>query len=106
MDPKAFIYSLVNKENNPFKVMCKRGARAIRCASTDGPSFGGGCYINGDVGDICIATNSNANNYSYSGLGYSYQHVLYPHATEIAESVLAGSFYFQTIEIEVFSITD
>jgi len=28
-DPKAFIFSLVNKENKPFKAVCTNSAKAI-----------------------------------------------------------------------------
>jgi len=40
-DQKAFIFSLDNKENKPFKVMCSYGACAISCNSIHGPTFGG-----------------------------------------------------------------
>jgi len=41
-DPKAFIFSLVNKEENPFKELCSNeGKLAIGCNSKFGPCFGG-----------------------------------------------------------------
>ena len=54
VDPKAFVFSLVNKENKPFKVMCTNCAFAIDCYSDRGPSFGGGL-------DIKILSGSNNN---------------------------------------------
>ena len=40
-DPNAFIFSLINKENKPFKVICSDGGiDAIMCNSSYGPTFG------------------------------------------------------------------
>ena len=78
-DPKAFIFSLVNKENKPFKIMCKNGVDAIYCHSSYGPTFG-------NPHDICIAN--------------------YQMFTEKAGSILAGSYNFLTLEVEVYSLTD
>lgn len=40
-DPNSFIFSLVNKANNPFKAVCSVcGKNALRCASSFVPSFG------------------------------------------------------------------
>ena len=94
-DQNAFLFSLVNKENNPFKVMCTNGAFAIYCNSSYGPTFGGGC-------DIHIASGSNSNQDSYSNFGSFYKHADYTAGTEKAMSILAGSKNFQTLEIEVF----
>jgi len=60
-----------------------------------GPTFGGG-------GDIHISSDSNLNQASYSNFGYTYKHADYQCGTERAKSVLAGSYNFQTLEIEVF----
>ncbi len=53
LDPEAYIFSLVNKENKPFKVVCTYGAIAIDCDSSFGPIFGSGGL------DFCIASGSN-----------------------------------------------
>jgi len=98
-DSKAFIFSLVNKENNPFKAMCTNGAFAIYCYSTYGPTFGDGYDIN-------IVSGSNANKTSYSYFGCSYEHSDYQKGTEKAKSLLAGSYKFRTLEVEVFSEID
>lgn len=103
-DPDTFIFSLVNKDDRPFKVMAvKNGYNAIRCYSNFGPSFGGGDRLAGTK-DIKIASYSNANKESYSDFGYTYKHPDYQYGTEKANKILAGSFYFKTTEIEVFTI--
>ena len=94
-DPKAFIFSLVNKENKPLKALCTNGASAIYSNLTYGPTFGGGH-------DIYISSGSNANQTSYSKFGSSYYHADYQNGTTKAYSILAGSYNFQTLEIEVF----
>ncbi len=98
-DQKAFIFSLVNKENKPFKVMCSIGGYAINCNSTYGPTFGGGF-------DIHVSSDSNSNQTSYSNFGHTYKHADYQYGTEKAKSILAGSYNFQTLEIEVFVRTN
>jgi len=95
-DPEAFIFSLINKENKPFEAMCTNSTNAIYCYSYFGPTFGYGY-------DICIASGSNSNKLSYSDFGSSYKHPDYQCRTEEAKSVLAGSYNFLTVEVEVFS---
>jgi len=95
VDPKAFIFSLVNMENKPFKVVCTNASRAIVADSHYGPTFGGGF-------DIYISSDSNLNQTSYSNFGQTYKHADYQFSTERAKSILAGSHNFQTLEIEVF----
>jgi hypothetical protein len=106
MDPKAFIISLINKENKPFKALIssthtKGGYNysALSCNSSYGPSFG---YDRGYV-DICIGPNSNAYQSSSSDFGCSFKHQDYPAASAKAKAILAGSRTFQTIDIEVFT---
>jgi hypothetical protein len=95
-DPKAILYSLVNKNNKPFKArVSSNGQCAICCDSSYGPTFGRGC-------DIHIYSNSNTNSSSYSNFGFAYKHPDYQHGSTEAESILAGSIIFQTVEIEVF----
>ena len=96
-DPKAFIFSLVNKENKPFKAISKNNVYAICCDSNNGPIFG---Y------DIHIASDSNSKQNSYSNFGDSYKHPDYQFGTDKAKSILAGSHYFQTVDIEVFVATN
>ena len=94
-DQEAFIFSLVNKENKPFKIKCTNGACAIFCHSIHGPTFGFGP-------DIRIVSGSNSNQDSFSNFGYSYKHADYQFESEKAQYILAGSYNFQTLEIEVF----
>jgi hypothetical protein len=93
-DPKAFIFSLVNKENKPFKAVCTNSNNGIFCHPSCGPSFGGT--------DILIMSSSNSNQRSYSNFGSYYKHADYRYGTYKAKTLLAGSHYFQTHEIEVF----
>ena len=100
-DPKAFIFSLVNKEEKPFKILCSNGGRdAIYCGLNRGPCFGGEGYC---IKDICIDTDSNLNKTSDCDLGFSYRHPDYVQDTDKAQNILAGSQYFETLEIEVFA---
>jgi hypothetical protein len=94
-DPKAFIFSLVNKENKPL-VMKPQNQNVIICNSFFGPLFGAGA-------EIAIVSNSNQNNNSNSNLGNCFKHPDYSHGSNEAKSFLAGSFNFKTVEIEVFT---
>jgi hypothetical protein len=98
IDNNAFLFGLVNQENNPIKMKIKSGGQnAIYCHSGYGPTFGNGH-------DFYIASNSNLNQTSYSNLGVSYQqHPTHACGTTQAQSFLAGSYNFQVSEIEVFS---
>ena len=98
-DPKSFIFSLVNKENKSFKVNCTNGVGAIYCSSSYGPSFG-----NSTTGhDILIYSDSNANSRSLCNFGSSYKHSDYPYNKKRTNAILGGSYYFKTLEIEVFT---
>jgi len=80
-DPKAYIFSLINKEDRPFKVMCTNSNYAIKSNTSCGPVFG-------DGSDIHVAINAD-----------------YQKGTDKAKAILAGSYNFQTLEIEVFTKT-
>ena len=98
-DHQAFIFSLVNKENNHFKVDCpNNGERAIGCYSKYGPVFGWGSSE-----DIRIESNSNINFESKADFGCIYKHPDYSFESDKAKNILAGSLKFQTVEIEVFT---
>jgi hypothetical protein len=98
-DPNAFVFSLVNKENKPFKVICTNSDYAFAGSSSYGPVFGRGHTI-------CIFSDSNSNKKSYSDFGFDYIHSDYQYGTEKSKSILAGSEHFQTLEIEVFVVTN
>ena len=78
-----------------MKFDCKSPQYAILCQSGYGPSFGP---------DIIIRNNSNTIQSSYSNFYHSYKNdqLNLKYKTEEAKSFLAGSFNFQTTEIEVF----
>ena len=97
-DNKAFIYSLVNKENRP--VLFEHSStdkNSLLSSSLFGPVFGSGH-------DLFISKSSNTNMSSYSNLGQTYTHPEYPYGSEKAETILAGSCHFQVQEIEVFQM--
>jgi hypothetical protein len=96
-DGKAFIFSLVNKENTPIKINCQVGYCAIYTDPQYGPSFGAGC-------DFKIASNSNINFKSYSKLGCSYKLPGHEINSEQSNCFLAGSSKFSTEEIEVYQL--
>ena len=122
-DPKAFIFSLVNKEENPFKVMCSnKGDGAILCQDMFGPCFGIGDgdehfvdedefsrFAPGHVGtgelieDICVLGPYGK---CLSNIGHAYKHPDYPKDTDRARNILAGSYEFKTVEVEVFAQTN
>ena len=97
-DPNAFIFSLINKEDKPFKVACSdSGKDAILGHPLYGLTFGS--YPR----DLHIADNSNINESSYSNFGHTYKHPDVPVGTEKAKNILAGSYGFKTTEIEIYT---
>jgi len=98
VDPKAFVFSLINKDNNPFKALCTDKETAIFSHGCKGPKFGR-C-------EISIECNSHSHRASCAEFGYGYKHPDYPQDTEKAKTILAGSMYFKTREIEVFVVTN
>ena len=98
-DTNAFIFSLINQFNYPIRLNIINSSYAIYANSSLGPTFGNG-------NDIIIADQSNSNLNSYSNLGSAYQ--LPPlnmtYGSFAAQYFLAGSYNFQPIEIEVYSI--
>lgn len=95
-DEEAFIFILINMENNPVKVKIAEEMEdyAIWCSSSSGPLFG--C-------DICIEENfSREPNYSEFGIDYILEN--YPEGSEKAQNFLAGSYKFTIEEIEVFQL--
>jgi hypothetical protein len=86
---------LINNLNKPLKIKCSNDF-AIYCQINYGPTFGRGH-------DFRIADYSNTNSDSYSYLGSSYVHPDHNKGSNEAKSFLAGSFYFQVSEIEVYT---
>ena len=75
---------------------CTNPTFAIFASNQYGPTFGGGF-------DLHICNNSNTSNGSYSNLGHSYNHPNYAYNSNKAKSFLAGSYYFLTTEIEIYT---
>ena len=100
-DPSAFIFSLINKDARPFKVICSNGGQyAIYCGAYYGPVFGGDGEV---LQDIVIRSDSNTQQKGYSHFGYSYQHPYYLRETKKAKSILAGTFEFHIEDIEIYA---
>ena len=77
------------------------GINAIYSWLYSGPVFGGS--LNAFGSDIFISSDSNTNRDSFCNFGWTYEHPEYLKGTERAKSILAGSYKFQTLEIEVFA---
>jgi len=99
-DANAFIFSLRRLGyQNKQRLNVTSSSNALFGYYYYGPIFGAGH-------DIYVSDNSNQNNNSYSNLGHSYQlpnNMNY--GSEEAKSYLAGSYYWQTTEIEVYQLT-
>ena len=97
-DKSAFIFSLVNNENRSLIFeQSSNEKNSIGLFNQYSPIFGVG-------NDIFISDCSNTNTNSYSFLRKTYSHPDYPHGSEKAKTILAGSFNFQVQEIEVFQM--
>jgi hypothetical protein len=93
-DSNAFLFSLINRENRPYKSVVKSpGTNAIYDHASNGPTFGAGH-------DFYIADNSDSNTNSHSNWGSSYTSL----SGVQTDSFFAGSRNFQVKEIEVFQI--
>ena len=90
-DKSAFIFSLINKENNP-QIMKAKSPESVLGRPT-------GSYGLRFADDFVIADSSNNNTESFSNLCDAYYCT--DHIYE-AKSFLAGSKYFQVKEIEVY----
>ncbi|KAL9962228.1 hypothetical protein ACROYT_G031310 [Oculina patagonica] len=99
----AFLFSLVNKPGwGPvtFKPPGVAGSSSYQYAIDDtpsyGPTFGGGH-------DIHISNYASSNTGSYANLGYSYNPPAgHSYHSSFTKPFLAGSYYFQPDEVEVF----
>ena len=82
---------MVNEDDHPFKARCNDPEYAMQSDEAYGPTFGW------SGGDLCIANDSDTS-LSHSKFGMSYEHPKYSYPS----CILAGSEYFQTIEIEIY----
>jgi hypothetical protein len=91
-DPFAFVFSLINKDNKPFKSLIKQNNNgfAILSSATKGPSFG--------QSYISIGNSSNDKS-NWANLGHSYDN---PPENIDKKYLLAGSSLFELSEIEVY----
>ena len=97
-DKNAIIFSLVNKENRPLIFEHSSiDENSIVPNKNFGPVFGSG-------NDFIIYDNSNTNTKSFSSIGTTYTHPDYPYGSEKARTILAGSYNFQVLEIEVLQM--
>jgi len=104
-DHNAFIFSLMNKLNQPCKLNVSNANKAIFCDSRFGPIFGGSYSKDSEAfirGDIRVADNGNENENSVSQLSDAYKHPRYAFETSEANTLLAGSQQFKLDEIEVY----
>ncbi len=65
--PNSFLFSLINKNNEPLVMKCINTFRAIQISNQHLTVFGG-C-------DLLVANNSNVNYDSYTNLGYYYKYL-------------------------------
>ena len=100
-DKNAFIFSLVNKHNQPIKMKTQNPSKSIEADIKWGVIFGCG-FFGGR--DIIISSNSNTNNDSHSNLGGVYLHPSFQNGSNEAKRFLAGSYFFSTDEIEVYKV--
>lgn len=93
-DPAAFLFSLVNRENQPLKIKIDdiEVKHAIFC-DTDGPCFG--------REDIIIYTENNILQ-GDSFLGRSYKHPYHVADSDQARAFLAGSAHFFVAQTEIY----
>jgi len=98
-DATAFLFSLVNAQKKPLKFDQNTvyGQYSQLGSASYGPTFGGGH-------DFMICNNSNTTNSSYSNFGYSYTITStgYVYGNTQAQSFLAGSYNFKTLDVEVY----
>lgn len=96
-DQRCFLFSIVNKKGKAVK-FDNYGTDRNSCYNSSGygPTFGGGH-------DLYICDNSNSVNSSYCNSSYSYRFPTMNYGSSEAQAMLAGSYNFQTTEIEVFS---
>ena len=97
-DKRAFIFSLVNRDNRPLIFEHSTSdENSVGLYKQFGPVFGIG-------NDIFINDNCNTNTGSSSNLGYTYTHPEYSYVSDKAKTILAGTLSFQVQEIEVFQM--
>lgn len=87
-DPSSYIFTLVNKQNQPLLIDCTDADHAIKCNEDYGPCFG--------KEDIIVVHGSNLNKRSNLLIGSSYS------SFKLNNKEMKIDEQFQTVEIEVF----
>jgi hypothetical protein len=99
-DSKAFLFSLVNKDNQqPLKINVANDR--ANCAIASGSTY---AIVFGDGYDLGIANHCNQNTDSYSNIGNSFKHSTLKLDSVKAKTFLAGSYNFQVAEIETYQL--
>ena len=94
----SFVFSLVNAVGGPVRLRCTQPEKAIRCDSSFGPRFGGGCDI-GISGDWTRAGwGCYCEPQSYTTCDPAFA------VTSVTDSLLAGSCMDWSGELEVFAL--
>ena len=94
-DTKAFLFSLVEKENGPLIFELSASDKVYVGSQKEYvPIFGGSNYL-------FVSNKSNTNTDSYSNLKYTYTSPEYPYGRA---TVFANTYNFQVQEIEVFQL--
>jgi hypothetical protein len=91
-DFNALVFSLINDQNISILYECSKPENGIYCSKEMGPCFG--------KNDLYIYNCSNLNTKSRSCIGTSYNS---SNKDSTSIKFLAGSEYFKTVEIEVFT---
>ena len=92
-DSNAYLFSLINKDNNILKIRCSRENAAGGAKHTFIQMYG--------ADDLMLYADSNVNTDSLSNLGICYRHPNYAFgSTQVQE--FSGSKFFKTIEIEMY----
>ena len=102
VDANEYLFSLINKDNNPLKIKCLIYEDAAFGPSDIAIQVYGSFQVGGGGNDLIISADSNVNTGSHSNLGNIYKHPVYALGSTLAREFLAGSYRFKTLEIEMF----
>jgi len=98
-DTGTWLFNLVNQDKvAPCKMASHSGNNGAYNYVSYGPTFGGGF-------DLYVCDNCSSSKGSYSSLGHSFTPPTgYTYGQQNAQAFLAGEYYFQVSEIEVFKV--
>ena len=98
----AYLFSLINKDNNPLKIKCSVPEKAAFGPRDKYIQIYGSFQVGGGGHDLMLSADANVNTISSSNLGNSYNHPYYALGSTEAREFLAGSNRFKTLEIEIY----